>query len=301
MLDGMPILSLSADGERLWAAGPGGLAVANGDGTEQIVPQPLRNLACCLALGDRVLVGGTPHGVAFNRRSHDLAMGVADAAQHWQASFMDLVNAPVLCMAASPAGNPGGDTLLVGTEGGGVLRSGNGGEHWQSSNFGLQTLVVLALSWAAPASADAWPRWSTVFACTEEGVYRSPNAGRGWKRADCPGAFYQAVAPALDFPQSKLVLAGTEDAGLFRSNDGGRSFQPVADTPQQVNSIVAMPETLGGGWLLSSADSLWRSADGEAWQSIPDSHGALILQIHGDQVWAGTDQGLSRLDRSAWR
>ena len=73
--------------------------------------------------------------------------------------------------------------ILAGTDGGGVLRTINRGGHWYARNFGLRSYNVLALVWAPPAPADAWPQWQMVFACTEEGIYHSPNAGRGWKRS----------------------------------------------------------------------------------------------------------------------
>ncbi len=168
----------------------------------------------------------------------------------WQAAFMDHIVAPVMCLIADPEAAETGQ-LLAGTDGGGILRSADGGLTWQSSNFGLHNQSILALAWTAAPPAQAWPRWSVVFACTEEGLYRSPNAGRGWKRADCPPNFYQCIAPAPDFHHSRLVLAGSEEAGLFRSTDGGRSFQPVAGTPTQVNAIVAVP----GGWVLSGGEA----------------------------------------------
>ncbi len=291
-MDDLPVLSISEAGGWVWAAGPGGLAALGPAGKGHLVPQPMDNLACCLALPDRILVGGMPYGVAFNQQTEGLATAQAGSETGWQAGFMDHVSAPVLCLVADPAG----EELLAGTQGGGILRSSNRGESWQVSNFGLQDTKILALAWAPAPSAQAWPRWSTVFAGTEEGIYRSPNGGRGWKRTDCPAAFYQCIAPALDFPRSRLVLAGTEDAGLFRSTDGGRSFRPVAGIPSQVNSILAMDD----GWLMATAEALWHSTDGERWQVLPDQGGALTLFAGSAGMWVGADQGVELLKEKPW-
>jgi hypothetical protein len=290
-----PILSFALDKDTLWAAGPGGLLAVDGDGAERIVPQPMRNLSCCLAYGERVLVGGTPYGVAYHPRSQDLAAGVAGAEEGWQAAYMDHVSAPVMCAVADPA-EPESGQLLAGCHGGGILRSADGGKSWQTSNFGLHDPVILALAWTPEPPARVWPRWSVVFACAEGGIYRSPNGGRGWKRADCPPAVYQCIAPALDFHRSRLVLAGSEEAGLFRSTDGGRSFQPVAGSPTQVNSVLCVP----GGWVLSGGEQLWRSQDGETWQPIPDSSGALVLFHHDNRLFVGTEGGILSMETPSW-
>lgn len=276
----MPIiLSLAKQNETLWAAGPEGLFKLNGRGLEA-VPQPQQELACCSAAAGRILVGGMPHGTAFS----------LDQGGNWQASWMDGVDTGVLCIAPAPDADESG-VLLAGSAGGGVLRTANHGYGWQVCNFGLQDYTVLALAWAPPAPADAWPRWEVVFAATEEGVYRSPNGGRGWRRAEGLAGVVQTLAVAPDFYQSGLVLAGAEDTGLWRSTNGGRTFVPVANGPQRVDALTATPR----GWLLSDAEGLWRSGDGLAWSQVEGSTPALVLLNSDEGVWAGGEQGVTLL------
>ncbi|GIV79799.1 MAG: hypothetical protein KatS3mg050_4193 [Litorilinea sp.] len=274
----MPIiLSLSKNQDTLWAAGPEGLFRVTDAGLEA-VPQPQEHLYCCCAIHDRILVGGLPHGVAYS-----LQMG-----ENWQAGWMDNVEAPVVALAPDPQVEQSG-VLLAATDGGGILRTTNRGQHWYLRNFGLRSFTVLALAWAPPAPADAWPRWQYVFAATEEGVYHSPNGGRGWKRSECPEAIYQTLAVDPDFHRTGVVLAGTEGQGLFRSTDAGHSFQPVPDTPAQVNALLATPT----GWLLSDESQLWHSADGLHWTPMPGSQAALVFLADGERVWAGNDEGVT--------
>jgi photosystem II stability/assembly factor-like uncharacterized protein len=273
----MPIiLSLSKNHDTLWAAGPEGLFRVTDAGLEA-VPQPQEHLYCCCAIHDRILVGGLPHGVAYS-----LQMG-----ENWQAGWMDNVEAPVVALAPDPQVEQSG-VLLAATDGGGILRTANRGQHWYLRNFGLRSFTVLALAWAPPAPADAWPRWQYVFAATEEGVYHSPNGGRGWKRSECPEAIYQTLAVDPDFHRTGVVLAGTEGQGLFRSTDAGHSFQPVPDTPAQVNALLATPT----GWLLSDESQLWHSNDGLRWTPMPGSQAALVFLADGERVWVGNDEGV---------
>ncbi len=270
------ILSLSQANGSLWAAGPEGLYTLTG-GDLQPVTQPQANLYCCCAIHDRIFVGGLPHGVAFKLAQTDT----------WQGGWTDSVDAAVLTIAADPLVEHSG-VLLAGTDGGGILRTINRGSHWYSRNFGLRSFNVLALAWAPPAPATAWPQWQMVFAATEEGVYHSPNGGRGWKRSDCPELVYQTLAVGKDYHTSGIVLAGTEADGLLRSTDGGLSFAPVAGTPAQINALAAAPD----GWLLSDAERLWHSRDGLTWTPVGDTP-ALVLLAVGDQVWAGSEHGLT--------
>lgn len=272
----MPIiLSFAKTQNKLWAAGPEGLFVMNGRGLEA-VPQPEQELACCGTDGERILVGGQPHGAAFS----------LDAGANWQASWMDGVEASVLCIAPDPKVSESG-VLLAGSAGGGVLRSHNRGHSWMACNFGLQDYTILTLAWAPPAPADMWPQWEVVFAGAEAGIYRSPNGGRGWRLCTGISGVVQTLAVAQDFHQSGLVLAGTEEMGLWRSNDSGRHFEPVNTPFQRVDALAA---TLTG-WLLSDANSLWRSTDGVHWAPIANSKPALTLFTTAEGVWAGGEEG----------
>lgn len=272
----MPIiLSFTQIENKLWAAGPEGLFVMNGNGLEA-VPQPEVELACCGTDGERILVGGLPHGTAFS----------LDAGDTWQASWMDGVEAPVLCIAADPQVAESG-VLLAGSAGGGILRSHNRGQSWTVCNFGLQDYTVLTIAWAPISPSDRWPQWEVVFAGTEEGLYRSPNAGRGWKRSEGIQGVVQTIAVAPDFHTTGIVLAGTEEQGLWRSGDGGRTFQPIAAAPTRVDALAPTVD----GWLLSDETQLWHSQDGQAWCARADSKPALALFPTQDGVWIGGEQG----------
>lgn len=269
------ILALTQDQETIWALGPDGL-FAFADGVLQPIPQPDAQPACCLHDGERLLVGGATHGVAYT---------TPDGG--WQAGWLDGVTAPVVCLAADPDQARSG-VLLAGSAGGGVLRSANWGRHWSVCNFGLFDFEVLALSWAPIQPAGMWPPTQVVFAGALGGVYRSPNGGRGWKQVATMPAPVLTLAVAPDFHHGGAVMAGTEGGGLWRSDDGGYTFALVPGAPAVVNALTARP----GGWLLSDAERIWRSADGITWTptELPP---ALTFLATQDGVLAGGLEGVS--------
>ena len=279
------ILSLSEYQGSIWAAGPYGLFAI---GEQELIPtpQPQERLTAACALDNRILTGGAPFGVAY----------LMETAQQWQAAWLEGAEAAVLTFAAALDYVDSG-LILAGSEGDGVLRSRDRGHRWEPSNFGLRNLTVLALAWAPPMHKDAWPRWQVVFAGTEEGIYRSPNAGLGWKRSESADAAYQTIAVAPDMYTSGLVLAGTEENGLWRSSDGGRSFYTVETAPAQINALVA----LNDGWLLSDDSQLWHSNDSTDWTPIPHSNAALCFLAVDDRIYAGGESGVTVLNSDGLR
>lgn len=277
----MPILlSLSAQSDHIWGAGPEGLYRIEDRGF-QPVPQPHQFPACCLAVEDRLLVGGAPLGVAFS----------LDNGATWQASWMDYLDTRVVALAADPRVEQTG-VLLAGTEGSGVLRSFDRGRTWMPANVGLQDYQVLALAWAPPAPPDAWPAWEVVFAGCEDGVYRSPNGGRAWKRSEGVQGVVLCIAAAPDFHSSGVVLVGTEDSGLWRSEDGGHCFAHVAGAPASINALAANVAG-SGGWLLSDSEGLLRSPDGLRWERVPGSTPTLALLATAEGVLAAHEDGVT--------
>ena len=282
------ILSLSEYDGSVWAAGPYGLFTLGEDELTP-APQPMERLTAACALDDRIFTGGAPFGIAY----------LLDTAEQWQAAWREGAEAAVLTFSAAPDYDDSG-VILAGSEGDGVMRSRDRGIRWMPTNFGLQNLTVLTLSWAPPMDEDSWPRWQIVFAGTEEGIYRSPNAGLGWKRSLSADAAYQTIAVAPDVHCSGQVLAGTETDGLWQSTDGGRTFSAVEGAPEQVNALVAVTSAPAGdaqvNWLLSDDTQLWGSTDGVAWSPVGDSQPALCMLEVGGRIYAGGEDGVAVLN-----
>jgi photosystem II stability/assembly factor-like uncharacterized protein len=64
-----------------------------------------------------------------------------------------------------------------------------------------------------------------VFAGTADGVYRSTDGGRNFRRADFPDRGVQIWSFLADAADGKRMLAGGSPVSVYRSDDGGASWQ----------------------------------------------------------------------------
>ena len=139
---------------------------------------------------------------------------------------------PITTIRFAP-GTP--DTIFAGTEGGGVVRSLNGGATWTPVNTGLpDSSRVKAIGIAPQSPLKLW----CLTAEPTGGVYQSTDAGNTWHLVDAlpHGGTYTwtAIAFVPGFPNTMytgVTSAGDADTswGLFRSTDGGGSWQLMSD------------------------------------------------------------------------
>ncbi len=199
---------------------------------------------------------------------------------------------------------PGG-VVLAGTEGAGVLRSGDYGRTWIPSNAGFSERFVsriafdpashrvLAGVWGdrihggvfeAPDPRSPWVRLGEglkgrevlslavagplSFAGTDQGLFSLDARERVWRRlplAATPGA----PAPRINDLASlrgQTLLAGTSD-GIFRSDDAFRSWTQLLKTEGEVTAVVLSP----AGELSLAATGLGLRAsrdEGRTWTEI---------------------------------
>jgi photosystem II stability/assembly factor-like uncharacterized protein len=161
--------------------------------------------------------------------------------------------------------------LFAGTMQDGVLIYRDYGRDWAAWNIGLLDSNVLCLA-ISPAYADD----QTLFVGVQSGLFHSANGGRSWREVDLPVGYAAVLCVALSpgFAEDGTLCVGTEDQGLLRSADRGRSWRPLGEGSwtEPINSILfgtdfpAQPEllVLHGGSLLFSADggdtwSAWRA------------------------------------------
>jgi photosystem II stability/assembly factor-like uncharacterized protein len=111
----------------------------------------------------------------------------------------------------------------------GVMSSLDGTE-WRESSTGITNLTLAAL---AVSPADA----SRMFTATDDGVYRSLDAGRSWSR--CSASVNVLSVLALD--DGHTVLAGTADGAVLRSTDGGVRWNTITrGVPGMKVDLLAM-------------------------------------------------------------
>jgi photosystem II stability/assembly factor-like uncharacterized protein len=181
------------------------------------------------------------------------------------------------------------ERLLAGTDDG-VLESLDGGRSWRRSGLDGRNVVALARM-----------KDGTVWAGGDGFLARSSDGGRSWT----------AVRPSGLVTLDVRALSGSRDvggrldaaiggAGMFRSNDGGRSFEKLGVSTAG-DEATDVKETIDGVIFLSD-DRLGvvvnGSGDGVEWiQALDRSVSALAPNYadrHHGLLLAGTDEGVLR-------
>ena len=165
--------------------------------------------------------------------------GARDGLLRWQDTGGGwthlLAGSRVLSLAVLP-GDGSHVTLLAGTEDDGILVSRDDGRAWAGANPGLLDLTILAL-----AVSPGFARDGLAFAATSSGLYRTRNGAESWRQIelDWEDAAIQCLALSPGFAEDRLILAGTEEYGLLRSDDAGRTWEQArALEGRSVNGIA---------------------------------------------------------------
>jgi photosystem II stability/assembly factor-like uncharacterized protein len=161
--------------------------------------------------------------------------------------------------------------VLAGTLEDGVYRSTDHGLTWSAANAGLLDMSVLSIA-MSPAFADD----GIALLGAQSGLFLSTTGGRSWCDLNFPDTGAAAVSVAIS-PAGPL-FAGTEGAGLFRSQDGGAHWAPAADglTDAEIVTIQFVNDGTEHPCLLAvTAEKAFRSTDqGDTWTASDTDLGA---------------------------
>lgn len=189
---------------------------------------------------------------------------------------------------------------------------------WRSDDGGTTFALNQAL-WDHPHRAD-WkpgaggpavhtivprPDAGMVIAMSTGGVYRSSDSHAGWEPANAGITVLFAPDPYPEYGQCVHRIAidaqdpdrlyAQNHGGVFRSDDGGTSWQPIMDgLPSDFGFVVLAHPTRGGSAWVIPIDGetmfppegrlrLWRTDDaGGTWREVggglPDGHYASVLR-----------------------
>jgi hypothetical protein len=274
---------------------------------------------------DQTLFVGTPTGIYRTQ----------DNGQSWESCNFGLLDEDVLCLSCAP-NYATTEVLWAGTAGGGLYRSRNSGRAWRESGIGLPDAAVQSLavspnfaedrtvfvgieghglylsrnggeSWSYLALADhsvnslACAEANTVWAGTEEGLYRVEVAGGATERVNGVNGVVMAVAAA----SSGAVAVGLFGSALLITENGSGDAQSI-QWQQPEFALHAPPIIIQNAKELLALDAdgtLARSSDnGATWVEMPHAsdYGTFALDASvgsgGTVLVAATGEGLARWD-----
>ena len=181
-----------------------------------------------------------------------LTTGFAQAAPYTPAAAAALrwrYIGPVGNRVASVAGVPGDiNTYYAGAASGGIWKSTDAGVHWEPIFDTQQVHAVGALAVAPSAPNIVWAGtgepWIRSHISVGDGMYKSTDAGRTWANMGLPqsGRIGRIVIhptnPDIVFVAAQGFSYGPQqERGLYRTTDGGRSWQRVLFVDENTGAI----------------------------------------------------------------
>ncbi|MBS1538176.1 MAG: T9SS type A sorting domain-containing protein [Bacteroidetes bacterium] len=162
-----------------------------------------------------------------------------------------------------------GLAIFAGTEGSGIIRSNDGGNTWEQVNKGLPNLRINRLVSSG----------MTLFAGTNEGVYRSIDNGMVWEL----NAFKGRSIFVLSADSNAVFVGGSS---FYRSTDKGLSWQTVynVNTNESVELVIVSGKIVCAQIGIGSKLIILSSDYGNTWKSIKSNEFSLIK----DFIQSGT-------------
>jgi len=118
----------------------------------------------------------------------------------------------------------------------------------------------------------------TVFVGTESGIFRSSNRGRAWREIGFSSGSAPVIKLAISpsYGTDDTLFAATESAGLYRSSDGGETWNSASRREKAVDTALVgtVNEILVSPGFASSPDVLVLVPDG------------VRLSRDGGQTWS---------------
>lgn len=153
----------------------------------------------------------------------------------------------------------------------GIYRSRSGGEKWLKLKSGLPEEAKRTRA-VRIDPVDS----RTVYAGTTEGLFQSTDGGDTWRNL-VPAIVINDIA--ISHSDNQVIFLATDDAGVLKSVDRGKTFRQVNDgfTQRQVSSVAVRP-----------------GSDREFFASIAldGIYGGFFYSLDGGHTWEPYNEGL---------
>jgi len=225
--------------------------------------------------------------------------GSEDSGRHW--SFLGRASSRSDAVITSILVDPRDGNILFASSwtrnsatGGGVFRSIDGGHTWIVAGLAGEAVRVLVV---APSDPDS------LFAGTLDGVYRSEDASKSWKRIspENHAELRNLDSLAIDPRNPQIIYAGTFHLP-WKTSDGGRTWNPIhqgmIDDSDVMSLLIDVEKS--GRIYASACSGIYQSDDGAVqWRKIQGipytarrTYDITQDPNHPDHVYAATSEGL---------
>lgn len=206
--------------------------------------------------------------------------------------------------------DPAQITVYAASVGHSVWFSEDLGDSWARAATATGGLYNESRCWSLSTSPD---RPGEVLAGTDQGLYRWDPQSNRWEYVPSPLDDLHILQLARSTFDSDVIFAGTRPAEVFRSLDGGLTWDrcalgnatecPEINTPR-VTSIQFDPRDRNTVWVTIEIDAIYRSRDlGETWERLStgllteDVHNLVIIdELPSRRILVSTELGLHRSD-----
>jgi hypothetical protein len=173
----------------------------------------------------------------------------------------------------------------------GIVKSTDRGDTWKSATEGFHR------KFTSDICIDRGNH-RRLFTATEEGIYESQDGGGHWSLNSLRGMIVNVI---VQQPRNHAeFLAGTEENGLFRSNDGGQTWYSAGPSVSRATVYtIAVGESKPSTIFIGTfGEGIFRSVDGgKTWEQKSDGlknldiHSIVVLPSDPNIVLAGTLNG----------